>query len=131
MIRFRQCLSEFCTSGTRVRRPLCNALKYLSSLPVIWLRSWPVFMSLSPGAARIVDVAWYACVLLNTLFSFWWDVTNDWGLDLLQPHSFHALITHPPTQLPTLHRRSSSEHDHTHAAPVSYTHLTLPTICSV
>ena len=116
MIRFRQCLSEYYTSGTSVRRPLYNALKYLSSLPVIWLRSWPVFMSLSPGAARIVDVAWYACVLLNTLFSFWWDVTNDWGLDLLQPHSFHALVTHPPTQLPTLHRRSSSEHDHTHAA---------------
>lgn len=25
--------------------------------------------------------------VVNSLFSFWWDVTNDWGLDLLKPRS--------------------------------------------
>jgi len=24
-------------------------------------------------------------VFINSLYSFWWDVTNDWGLDLLRP----------------------------------------------
>ncbi len=24
------------------------------------------------------------CALINSLYSFWWDVTNDWGFDLLQ-----------------------------------------------
>ena len=47
LIRLRQCLSEYCTSspiirssnGTsrRSRKPLLNALKYASALPVIWL----------------------------------------------------------------------------------------------
>ena len=47
LIRLRQCLSEYATSepsislaagkGRRSRKPLANALKYASALPVIWL----------------------------------------------------------------------------------------------
>lgn len=27
---------------------------------------------------------------VNSLYSFWWDLTNDWGLDLLKPRSLEA-----------------------------------------
>lgn len=37
---------------------------------------------------------YFICRLLaaaiNSLYSFWWDVTNDWGLDLLRPRSLEA-----------------------------------------
>ena len=63
---------------------------------------------------------WYVCVLVNTLFSFWWDVTNDWGLDLLQIHSFRAMVAEPRAHLPVLHRRSSViDTDLTSSAPPS------------
>lgn len=105
MVRLRQCLCEYLTMPhPRSSRPLYNALKYTSALPVIWLRS-----GASPSS-RSVELLWYACVLLNTLFSFWWDVTNDWGLDLLQPASFRAMLSQ--SRLPPLHRRSTSDtHD--------------------
>ncbi len=34
-------------------------------------------------------------VLVNSMYSFWWDVTNDWGLSLVQPDTWF------PTQDPT------------------------------
>lgn len=51
-------------------------------------------------------------MLINSLYSFWWDVTNDWGLSLLTPNGWSAVpsisyaFNHPPsshTRSPTLH----------------------------
>lgn len=39
---------------------------------------------------------------LNSLYSFWWDVTNDWGLELLRPRSTNDL---PPPERPPPPRR--------------------------
>ncbi|WFD23721.1 protein-ER retention protein [Malassezia equina] len=106
LVRFRQCLSEYVTTKThktRSSRPLYNALKYMSALPVIWLRSG------AGPPSRTVELLWYVSVLVNTLFSFWWDVTNDWGLDLLHVQSFRAMLWQPRARLPPLHRRTSSE----------------------
>lgn len=32
---------------------------------------------------------------VNSIFSFWWDVTNDWGLDLLRPSAWGTLAASP------------------------------------
>ncbi|WFD20077.1 protein-ER retention protein [Malassezia caprae] len=106
VVRLRQCLCEYLaarTPSTRATRPLYNALKYMSALPVIWLRS-----AVAPSS-RPVELLWYVSVLVNTLFSFWWDVTNDWGLDLLHLHSFRAMLGQPRARLPPLHRRTRSD----------------------
>ena len=43
-------------------------------------------------------------VVINSLYSFWWDLTNDWGLEILQPRSS---LSHPPRTLvlPSLQQR--------------------------
>jgi hypothetical protein len=47
-------------------------------------------------------------LLINSLYSFWWDVTNDWGLELLRSRSETANTRPPvrPLMLPHLHSRS-------------------------
>ncbi|WFC99734.1 protein-ER retention protein [Malassezia yamatoensis] len=120
LVRFRQCVSEYRTSSplgrdTRSTRPLYNALKYASAFPVIWLSASRSKAHDTPHPKNAVYASWLArfpapiqslwllSVLFNTLFSFWWDVTNDWGLDLFLPSSFSSLGT---PHLPVLHRRS-------------------------
>lgn len=36
---------------------------------------------------------WGLSVLLNSLFSFWWDITNDWGLHLLLPSRIKSSVS--------------------------------------
>lgn len=125
LIRFRQCLSEYRTSSplgrqTRSTRSLYNALKYASAFPVIWLSAWqrktpdtqvpgePNHHALYVSMHGMIQVLWLAAVLFNTLFSFWWDITNDWGLDLLLPSTFMGLLRGQSPHLPALHRRAES-----------------------
>ncbi|TEA16580.1 Protein ERD1-like protein 1 [Colletotrichum sidae] len=88
-IRFRQCIIEY----FRVRRApykesvgwggqhLANATKYATAFPVIILsavqRSLPADQP-APGLNR----AWLAAVLINSLYSWYWDVAKDWDLTL-------------------------------------------------
>lgn len=41
---------------------------------------------------------------MNSLYSFWWDVTNDWGLELLKPGGDTRGL--PPRRLVLPHRHS-------------------------
>jgi hypothetical protein len=87
------------------------------------------------------------CALINSLYSFWWDVTNDWGFDLLQ---FSPKFKRPrpvslprPLVLPAVQERRESitsprnstttpssapssppisPHPHPHPHPVTATH---------
>ncbi|KAH0827433.1 EXS family-domain-containing protein [Lanmaoa asiatica] len=100
LVRLRQCLIEYNSQTNSSRRPLFNAIKYASSFPVIFLSA----------AQRIViaDLVqthgtsatqqgwhgehplfrlWLMSVVVNSSYSFWWDLTNDWGLDLLASSS--------------------------------------------
>ncbi|KAF2212739.1 hypothetical protein CERZMDRAFT_111791 [Cercospora zeae-maydis SCOH1-5] len=70
VIRLRQCVIE----GQRA-----NALKYATAFPVIILSS----MS---GRDPTWKVFWRLAALINSLYSFWWDVTMDWDLTLLSRH---------------------------------------------
>lgn len=114
VIRFRQCLSEYRSSTNTSRRPLLNAIKYASSFPVIFLSAAQrivVSELVEIHGDTVKREAWHGEHLLfrlwyvesfdlvkpvmmrhrrllaaitNSLYSFWWDLTNDWGLDLLQ-----------------------------------------------
>lgn len=45
----------------------------------------------------ITDIHRLLAALINSLYSYWWDLTNDWGFDLLRPGSTQGgnLQPHP------------------------------------
>lgn len=87
------------TPASPKKRSLCNAAKYMSALPVIIFSamqgtygdphdhgnlSKESDSSAFLGANTLFSI-WVMAVLFNSLYSFWWDVTNDFGLHLLLP----------------------------------------------
>ncbi|KAK0618520.1 EXS-domain-containing protein [Bombardia bombarda] len=91
MIRLRQCLIEY----LRVRRSpfkesagwggqhVANAIKYSTAFPVITLSA--LMRNVSGGnqaAATSLYRAWLVACLVNSLYSFYWDVAKDWDLTL-------------------------------------------------
>lgn len=125
LVRFRQCVVEYTSSSNGGRRPLWNAVKYASSFPVIFLSAAQRLVP-SDILARNDELGrdgtwnseymlfrlWLLAALVNSLYSFWWDVTNDWGFDLLQ---FRSKRKHarPPSMpralvLPAMQEREAS-----------------------
>ncbi|EIW82874.1 EXS-domain-containing protein [Coniophora puteana RWD-64-598 SS2] len=120
-IRLRQCLIEYLASNKTNKRPLWNALKYASSFPVIFLSAAQriVAADIAAQGDELAEEAWHGqhplfrlwllAAAVNSLYSFWWDVTNDWGLDLLKMQVTNPRSRAPrPLVLPTLHSKSSS-----------------------
>ncbi|KAF9051192.1 EXS-domain-containing protein, partial [Hymenopellis radicata] len=117
------------------RRPLYNALKYATSFPVIFLSAAQriVETDLREELGKDVsDVAWHGehplfrlwllSAAINSLYSFWWDVTNDWGMELLKFNE--AEHSHGERSLP---RRLVLPHLHS-GTPLMATEVrTLPT----
>ncbi|KAI0318330.1 EXS family-domain-containing protein [Amylostereum chailletii] len=123
-VRFRQCMIEYCLPYNESRRPLYNAVKYASSFPVIYLSAAQRLVVKDLVAVKgeqVVQEAWHGehqlfrlwllAAIVNSLYSFWWDVTNDWGFDLLKPSS-HTSKRHSspprPLLLPSMHERAQS-----------------------
>ncbi|EKM80664.1 hypothetical protein AGABI1DRAFT_119253 [Agaricus bisporus var. burnettii JB137-S8] len=112
LLRFRQCLIEYSSPPNATRRPLYNAIKYATAFPVIFLSAAQkgpsrlenrlhgdgFSIQYWPGTFRL----WLIATIINSSYSFWWDVTNDWGLDLLQKGQRQTESVHrrtPPRQL--------------------------------
>ncbi|GAB1310108.1 protein-ER retention protein [Madurella fahalii] len=88
-IRLRQCLIEY----VRVRRApyrehtgwggqhLANAAKYSTAFPVIVIGAMLRNQKEEGGSTGLYK-AWVAACLLNSLYSFYWDVAKDWDLTL-------------------------------------------------
>ncbi|KAG1723602.1 EXS family-domain-containing protein [Suillus paluster] len=122
LIRFRQCIIEHRSPTNASKRPLFNALKYASSFPVIFLSAAQriVVLELAEGKGESVTQEswhgehplfrlWLLAALLNSLYSFWWDLTNDWGLNLLKPQPAESRISAPrPLVFPSLHSKAAS-----------------------
>ncbi|KAI0743466.1 EXS-domain-containing protein [Daedaleopsis nitida] len=124
-VRFRQCLVEYNSPNNGSRRPLYNALKYASSFPVIFLSAAQRIVVSDAMAlkdetanketwhgAQYIFRLWLLAAAFNSLYTFWWDVTNDWGLDLLVPQqasgtSRTSSLPPRPLLLPRLHSRSA------------------------
>ncbi|KIJ49453.1 hypothetical protein M422DRAFT_225193 [Sphaerobolus stellatus SS14] len=118
LIRFRQCLVEFLSAPyLSDKRALFNAIKYATAFPVIFLSTAQSQVIEELAASKGADVTrtpwygeqnlfklWLLAVAINSGYSFWWDVTNDWGLSLLkpnwartQPHPSALLMPQTPT----------------------------------
>ncbi|KAK4054740.1 protein-ER retention protein [Microbotryomycetes sp. JL201] len=106
LFRFRQCLAEVFTGSTPTpRRSLANALKYATAFPVIFFSAMQTVigdpfdededaMEDSRWIGRsALFYLWVLAVLVNSLYSFWWDITNDWGLSLLTPGGWSSSPT--------------------------------------
>ncbi|KAF5321187.1 hypothetical protein D9619_001558 [Psilocybe cf. subviscida] len=105
-LRFRQCVIEYTAPSNTSQRPLYNALKYATSFPVIFLSAAQRFIASDikhaadpwPGEHYLFRL-WLLAAIVNSLYSFWWDVTNDWGLELLKIDSPRKSPRQPPRQL--------------------------------
>ncbi|KAL7420046.1 protein-ER retention protein [Cryptotrichosporon argae] len=100
VLRFRQCVLESYQSGWTSTRPLANALKYFSAFPVIFLSAAQKGVVYEVAAAKGMSLEefgasggrwfgehrvfrlWLLAVVVNSMYSFYWDVQKDWGLSL-------------------------------------------------
>jgi len=90
LARLRQCLTEYFATGCQNSTHAWNALKYASVFPVILISSFqfsvdeytnPEERNLQTFISRI----WLICAFFNSIFSFYWDVANDWDLNFFAP----------------------------------------------
>ena len=120
-VRFRQCMLEFKQSGWNNPRPFANALKYFSAFPVILLSAAQKNVLSEVAAAKgvtVQDIAasgerwfgehpvfrmWLLAVLVNSMFSFWWDIEMDWGLALCEVDTWFG--SKPSDSSPARNRR--------------------------
>ncbi|KAI9593466.1 EXS family-domain-containing protein [Syncephalis fuscata] len=92
-LRFKQCCIEYIHTDVTAdrRRHMANALKYASAFPVIFLSAIQQLRHKSPAESHddvlanlvnddILPTVWFAFVLVNSLYSFYWDVAMDWHL---------------------------------------------------
>eukprot|EP00249_Psilotum_nudum_P008612 c21402_g1_i1 orf=216-1580(+) len=78
--RFFQCLRQY--SDTKDRACLFNAMKYATAFPVIILSALKYHVSIEIWS-RVYRPLWLFSSLINSCFSFYWDVTCDWDLSCL------------------------------------------------
>ena len=93
LCRLRQCITEYLRAADKglpvaERRPhLLNAAKYASAFPVIIIgalqRNYPSNSQEPYISPEGLTRGWYAAIIINSLFAFYWDVTRDWELTLL------------------------------------------------
>lgn len=111
LIRFRQCIIEY----SRVRaeyygsgkpsssgwggQHLANAAKYASAFPVILLSALQRSLSYDHASigmsATMVYRLWLFAVMLNSFYSFYWDVAKDWDLSLFSSSRDRSSPHHP------------------------------------
>ncbi|TVY17968.1 Protein ERD1 1-like [Lachnellula arida] len=98
LIRFRQCIIEYLRvrasnarnggqgAGGWGGQHLANALKYFSAFPVIVLSALQRHLSVNHENIGLTETAvyrfWVLAVVVNSFYSFYWDVAKDWDLTL-------------------------------------------------
>lgn len=93
IIRFRQCVIEYLRVRNAPYREssgwggqhLANALKYSTAFPVLITSSMQRSAEAAGTPAPDLYRAWLLAVTVNSLYSFYWDVTKDWDLTLFEP----------------------------------------------
>ncbi|XP_020539454.1 SPX and EXS domain-containing protein 1 isoform X3 [Jatropha curcas] len=72
-----QCLRQY--KDTREKTSLFNALKYSTAVPVIFLSALKYHV-IPERWTNFYRPLWLLSSVLNSLYSFYWDVTRDWDL---------------------------------------------------
>ncbi|KAK4185506.1 EXS family-domain-containing protein [Podospora australis] len=99
-IRLRQCLIEYGRVRSAPLRDatgwggqhLANAAKYSTAFPVIILTA---LLRNQQGEAPGLFRAWVFASLVNSLYSFYWDVAKDWDLTLFSEERERSSPDHP------------------------------------
>ncbi|KAI7903246.1 EXS family-domain-containing protein [Cokeromyces recurvatus] len=89
LIRLRQCITEYIEF--KEKRHLLNALKYASSIPVvifsalyrkatIYIAEMGTVPTHWPLKEDTIFRIWILLVFINSMYSFWWDISVDWNL---------------------------------------------------
>ncbi|RCH79468.1 protein-ER retention protein, partial [Rhizopus stolonifer] len=95
LIRLRQCISEYIES--KEQRHVYNALKYATSIPVIVFSAIQKKANIYILETGQVPDSWYFTeihvfrfwvmfVFINSMYSFWWDISMDWNLITISQH---------------------------------------------
>ncbi|XP_026381586.1 SPX and EXS domain-containing protein 5-like [Papaver somniferum] len=79
LCRFFQCLRQY--KDTREKTSLLNALKYSTAIPVIFLSALKYHVSPDQWTS-IYHPLWLLSSVINSLYSFYWDITRDWDLSV-------------------------------------------------
>ncbi|KAL2456434.1 EXS (ERD1/XPR1/SYG1) family protein [Forsythia ovata] len=77
IFRLFQCLRQY--KDTREKTTLLNALKYSTAVPVIFLSALKYHV-IPDKWMNVYRPLWLLSSVLNSLYSFYWDVTRDWDL---------------------------------------------------
>lgn len=77
-IRLRQCYIEYQNSGRRNKGHLLNFIKYSTNIPLL------VISLVMKTKKSDLTKWWVVAALLNSTYSFIWDVNNDWNLNLFK-----------------------------------------------
>lgn len=99
LMRLRQCLIEYYRVARAPKtqstgwggQHLANALKYSTAFPVIILSA----LLRNFGPSTTLYRAWVFACLVNSLYSFYWDVTKDWDLTLFCSQRERNSSDHP------------------------------------
>lgn len=88
LIRFRQCIIEYMRTSSSPAvgyQHLANALKYFSAFPVILISAIQRNKNVNNAQVGISDDAlnraWLIAVIINSSYTFYWDVAKDWDLE--------------------------------------------------
>ncbi|XP_078162794.1 EXS (ERD1/XPR1/SYG1) family protein isoform X2 [Carex rostrata] len=80
LCRFFQCLRQY--KDTKEKTCLFNALKYSTAIPVIFLSALKYHV-LPENWVGFYRPLWLISSVINSLYSFYWDITRDWDLSIL------------------------------------------------
>ncbi|KAJ3678659.1 hypothetical protein LUZ60_002462 [Juncus effusus] len=80
LFRFFQCIRQF--KDTNDKSCLFNALKYMSVIPVICFSALKYHI-INDSWTKLYRPLWIISSLINSLYSFYWDLTRDWDLSIL------------------------------------------------
>lgn len=77
-IRLRQCFIEYEKSNRRNKSHLLNFIKYSTNIPILVIG---LIMKI-----KKIDLTklWILAALINSTYSFIWDINNDWNLNLFK-----------------------------------------------
>lgn len=82
LIRLKQCFYEYKVSNFRNKTHLFNFIKYSTNLPNLVLG---IILKLDPAKKQtsLYQLSLLA-LIVNSTYSFYWDINNDWNLDLFR-----------------------------------------------
>jgi hypothetical protein len=80
LCRFFQCLRQY--KDTKEKTCLFNALKYTTAIPVIFLSALKYHV-IPESWTNFYRPLWLISGVINSFYSFYWDITRDWDLSIL------------------------------------------------